>query len=36
TMKKHLGRIDAANLLEGHALVEGGTMIGKAVAEGWD
>ncbi len=35
-MKKHLGRIDAANLLEGHALVESGAMIGKAVAEGWD
>ncbi|TCH97935.1 zinc-binding alcohol dehydrogenase family protein [Roseococcus sp. SYP-B2431] len=35
-MKRHLGRIVAANLLEGHALVESGAMIGKAVAEGWD
>lgn len=36
TMTKKLGRIEAAHLLEGHALVESGTMIGKAVAEGWD
>ncbi|MDB5413351.1 MAG: bifunctional protein zinc-containing alcohol dehydrogenase [Rubritepida sp.] len=35
-MTKHLGLINAAHLLEGHALVEGGTMIGKAVAEGWE
>ena len=35
TLTRRLGRIEAANLLEGHALVEGGTMIGKAVAEGW-
>lgn len=36
TMTRHLGRITAANLLTGHALVESGTMIGKAVAEGWE
>jgi NADPH2:quinone reductase len=36
TMTKQLGRIEAAHILEGHALVESGTMIGKAVAEGWD
>lgn len=36
TMTQHLGRITAANLLTGHALVESGTMIGKAVAEGWE
>ena len=36
TMTKHLGHINAANLREGHALVESGTMIGKAVAEGWE
>lgn len=36
TMTKKLGRIEAAHILEGHALVESGTMIGKAVAEGWD
>lgn len=35
-MTKHLGPITAANLLTGHALVESGTMIGKAVAEGWE
>jgi NADPH:quinone reductase len=35
TMTRHLGRITAANLLTGHGLVESGTMIGKAVAEGW-
>jgi len=35
TMTRHLGRINAANLLAGHALVESGKMIGKAVAEGW-
>jgi NADPH:quinone reductase len=35
TMTRHLGRITAANILTGHALVESGTMIGKAVAEGW-
>jgi NADPH2:quinone reductase len=35
TLTRHLGRIEAAHLVEGHALVEGGTMIGKAVAEGW-
>lgn len=36
TLTRHLGRITAANLLTGHALVESGTMIGKAVAEGWE
>ena len=36
TMTRHLGRISAANLLTGHALAESGTMIGKAVAEGWE
>lgn len=36
TMTRHLGRITAANLLTGHALVESGSMIGKAVAEGWE
>lgn len=36
TLTRHLGRINAANLLTGHALVESGTMIGKAVAEGWE
>ena len=35
TLTRHLGRIEAAHLVEGHALVEGGRMIGKAVAEGW-
>lgn len=35
TMTRALGAITAAHLREGHALVEGGTMIGKAVAEGW-
>jgi NADPH2:quinone reductase len=35
TMTRHLGRIEAAHILAGHALVESGTMIGKAVAEGW-
>ncbi|MBS7809552.1 zinc-binding alcohol dehydrogenase family protein [Roseococcus pinisoli] len=36
TLTRHLGRIQAAHLLEGHALVESGRMIGKAVAEGWN
>jgi NADPH2:quinone reductase len=36
TLTRHLGRINAANLATGHALVESGTMIGKAVAEGWE
>lgn len=35
-MTRNLGRIDAANLLTGHELVESGAMIGKAVAEGWE
>lgn len=35
TLTRHLGPITAENLRAGHALVEGGTMIGKAVAEGW-
>ena len=35
TMTRALGHITAANILTGHALVESGTMIGKAVAEGW-
>ena len=35
TMTRALGPITAANLREGHALVEGGRMIGKAVAAGW-
>lgn len=36
TLTRHLGRITATNLLTGHALVESGAMIGKAVAEGWE
>ena len=36
TLTRHLGKINAVNLLEGHALVESGAMIGKAVAEGWE
>jgi len=36
TLTRHLGPITAENLRAGHALVEGGTMIGKAVAEGWE
>jgi NADPH:quinone reductase-like Zn-dependent oxidoreductase len=36
TLTRHLGPITAANIAAGHALVEGGTMIGKAVAEGWE
>jgi NADPH2:quinone reductase len=36
TMTRHLGRINATNLATGHQLVESGTMIGKAVAEGWE
>jgi len=36
TLTRHLGKIKAVNLLEGHALVESGAMIGKAVAEGWE
>lgn len=35
TMTRNLGRIEAARVREGHALVESGTMIGKAVCEGW-
>jgi len=35
TMTRHLGTINAANLTEAHALVESGTMIGKAVLEGF-
>jgi hypothetical protein len=35
-MTRHLGRVNAANLATGHQLVESGTMIGKAVAEGWE
>jgi NADPH2:quinone reductase len=35
TLTRNLGRICAASLLAGHALVEEGRMIGKAVAEGW-
>ena len=35
-MTRHLGPINAANILAGHALVESGTMIGKAVAESWE
>jgi len=35
TLTRHLGAITAENLRAGHALVEGGAMIGKAVAEGW-
>ena len=35
TMTRHLGRIDAANLRQAHALVEAGTMRGKAVLEGF-
>ena len=36
TMMRALGPINAANILAGHALVESGTMIGKAVAAGWE
>jgi NADPH2:quinone reductase len=35
TMTRHLGRIDAAGLRQAHALVEGGTMRGKLVLEGF-
>jgi zinc-binding alcohol dehydrogenase family protein len=35
TMTRHLGRIDAAGLRQAHALVEGGTMRGKVVLEGF-
>lgn len=35
SMTQHLGRIDAANLKRGHALVESGRMRGKAVLEGF-
>jgi NADPH:quinone reductase len=35
TLTRHLGTITAENLRSGHGLVEGGTMIGKAVADGW-
>lgn len=35
TMTRHLGRITAANLRQAHALVEAGTMRGKAVLEGF-
>lgn len=35
TMRTHLGTINAANLKRGHALVESGTAIGKAVLEGF-
>ena len=35
TMTRHLGRIDAGNLRQAHALVEAGTMRGKAVLEGF-
>jgi zinc-binding alcohol dehydrogenase family protein len=35
TMKKNLGRIDAANLRRAHALLETGRTIGKIVLEGW-
>ena len=35
TMTRHLGRIDAAELRQAHALVEAGTMRGKAVLEGF-
>jgi zinc-binding alcohol dehydrogenase family protein len=35
TMTQHLGRIDAATLKRAHALVESGTMRGKAVLEGF-
>ncbi|MCB4820172.1 zinc-binding alcohol dehydrogenase family protein [Roseicella aerolata] len=35
TVTQHLGRIDVANLKRAHALVESGTMRGKAVLEGF-
>jgi hypothetical protein len=34
TLTRHLGPITAASLREGHALMESGSMIGKAMAEG--
>ena len=35
TAKQHLGKINAANLLEAHRLLESGTAIGKIVLEGF-
>lgn len=35
TMRRHLGRIDAANLREAHRLLESGQTIGKIVLEGF-
>ena len=35
TLTRHLGPITAQSLRAGHALVEEGRMLGKAVAEGW-
>ena len=35
TAIQHLGKINAANLLEAHRLLESGTAIGKIVLEGF-
>lgn len=35
TLKEHLGRINAANLRLAHQRIEGQTVIGKLVLEGW-
>ena len=35
TSTKNLGAISAANLMEAHALLEGGHVVGKLVLAGW-
>jgi NADPH:quinone reductase-like Zn-dependent oxidoreductase len=35
TVGKHLGKINAANLIEAHKTLEAGTAIGKIVLEGF-
>jgi NADPH:quinone reductase-like Zn-dependent oxidoreductase len=35
TLDKVLGKINAANLKQAHALLEGGRSTGKLVLEGW-
>jgi NADPH:quinone reductase-like Zn-dependent oxidoreductase len=35
TLDKVLGKINAANLKQAHALLEGGRATGKLVLEGW-